>query len=55
MLKFVKEHKLFSGIFILSAIIRFLPAFSYQFSYDELCGLRNSIYPNWQQVIEFMV
>lgn len=55
MVKFIKEHKLFSGIFILAVVIRFLPAFSYQFSYDELCGLRNTIYPNWQQMIDFGV
>lgn len=55
MLRFIKENKAFAVIFLLAVIIRFLPVFRYQYSYDELCGLRNSIYANWHDMIEYGV
>ncbi len=55
MLKFIKDNKEFTVIFLVAAIIRFIPAFDYQYSYDELCGLRNSIYTNWHDLIEYGV
>jgi len=55
MLKFIKDNKEFCFIFLVAAIIRFIPAFDYQYSYDELCGLRNSIYTNWHDLIEYGV
>lgn len=55
MIKFIKENKEFTVIFLVAAIIRFIPAFDYQYSYDELCGLRNSIYTNWHDLIEYGV
>lgn len=54
-MKFLKENKEFAIIFLLAVIIRFIPAFRYQYSYDELCGLRNSIYTNWHDLIEYGV
>lgn len=55
MLKFIKDNKEFTVVFLVAAIIRFIPAFDYQYSYDELCGLRNSIYTNWHDLIEYGV
>lgn len=55
MVKFIKGHKEFAVIFLVAFIIRFLPALRYQYSYDELCGLRNSIYANWHDLIEYGV
>ena len=55
MLKFIKENKEFTLLFLLAVILRFLPAFRYQYSYDELCGLRNSIYANWHDLISYGV
>lgn len=55
MLKFIKENKEFTVIFLVAVILRFLPVFRYQYSYDELCGLRNSIYGNWHDLIEYGV
>lgn len=55
MLKFIKENKEFVIIFLVAAILRFLPAFRYEYSYDELCGLRNSIYANWHDLMEYGV
>lgn len=55
MIKFIKDNKEFAVIFLIAALIRFLPAFRYQYSYDELCGLRNSIYENWHDLINYGV
>ncbi len=55
MIKFIKENKEFAFIFLVAVVIRFIPAFNYQYSYDELCGLRNSIYANWHDLIEYGV
>jgi len=55
MLKFIKDNKGFAIIFLVALILRFLPAFRYQYSYDELCGLRNSIYANWHDLIDYGV
>ncbi len=55
MIKFIKENKEFAAIFLVAMILRFLPVFRYQYSYDELCGLRNSIYANWHDLIEYGV
>ncbi len=55
MIKFIKENKTFTVIFLLASLIRFLPAFRYEYSYDELCGLRNSIYTNWHDLIDYGV
>jgi 4-amino-4-deoxy-L-arabinose transferase-like glycosyltransferase len=55
MIKFIKENKEFAVIFSMALILRFLPVFRYQYSYDELCGLRNSIYANWHDLIEYGV
>jgi hypothetical protein len=54
-IKFIKENKEFTVIFLAAVILRFLPVFRYQYSYDELCGLRNSIYTNWHDLIEYGV
>lgn len=55
MVKIAKEHSAFIVVFLVAAVIRFIPLFSYQYSYDELCGLRNSIYPTWQQMVDYGV
>lgn len=52
---FIRENKTFSILFLIAVIIRFVPLFSYQYSYDELCGLRNSVYPSWRQMIDYGV
>jgi 4-amino-4-deoxy-L-arabinose transferase-like glycosyltransferase len=52
MLQFIKENKAFTAIFVLGAIIRIIPIGQYQFSYDELCGLRNTTFSNWHDFIE---
>lgn len=55
MTKFIKENKEFAILFLIAILIRFLPAVRYQYSYDELCGIRNSIYANWHDLIEYGV
>jgi hypothetical protein len=55
MIKFIKENKEFAIIFVAAVLLRFLPLFRYQYSYDELCGLRNSIYTNWHDLIAYGV
>lgn len=55
MLAFIRQNKLFTVIFVIAAIIRFIPLGNYHLSYDELCGLRNSIYPTWKQMIDYGV
>jgi hypothetical protein len=54
-LQFIRDNKGFTFIFLLAAIIRFIPAFEYQFSYDELCGIRNSLFDNWNDMVKLGV
>ena len=51
MIKFIKENKAFAIIFLVAAIIRFIPAFDYQFSFDELSALSRTIYSNWYDLV----
>jgi hypothetical protein len=51
-LKFLKEHILFIGILGLSVVLRFLPLFDYQFTYDELSGLERTQFDSFSEVIE---
>lgn len=55
MIEFFKENKAFVIIFIVAAITRLIPLNQYQFNYDELCGIRNSVFPSWQQIIDYGV
>jgi hypothetical protein len=54
-LNFIKDHRVFSVMFLLAAIVRFIPAFEYQFSYDELCGIRNSLFQSWKDMVDLGV
>jgi hypothetical protein len=51
-LKFLKEHILFILIFLLCAVLRFIPLFDYQFTYDELAGLDRTQFDSFSDVIE---
>jgi hypothetical protein len=55
MINFFREHRAFVMVLLGATVIRFLPAFRYQFSYDELCGLRNSLFGNWHDTIIYGV
>jgi hypothetical protein len=50
--KFLKEHSAFIGVFLVSAILRFIPLFDYQFTYDELSGMERTQFSSFSEVIE---
>lgn len=54
-MSFIRNNKGFCVFFLLAVIIRFIPAFSYQFSYDELCGIRNSLFHSWHDMVHLGV
>lgn len=39
----------------MAVVIRFIPIMRYQFSYDELCGLRNSLFSTWHDMVNYGV
>ncbi|PBQ33059.1 hypothetical protein CNR22_15155 [Sphingobacteriaceae bacterium] len=50
--KFLKEHSLFLCILFVCAVLRFIPLFDYQFTYDELSGLERTQFSSFSEVIE---
>jgi hypothetical protein len=51
-MKVLKEHALFIFVFISCALLRFIPLFDYQFTYDELSGLTRTQFTSFTEVIE---
>lgn len=51
MLSFLRNNKEFSVLLVGAAIIRFIPLFDYQFSYDELSALSRTTYANWHDLV----
>lgn len=51
-LNFFKEHTLFLLILTVSALLRFLPLFEYQFTLDELSGLNRTRFDSFSELIE---
>lgn len=51
-MKFLKEHSLFLCILLVCAVLRFIPLFNYQFTYDELSGLERTQFSSFSEVIE---
>lgn len=52
-MKFFKEHKWFSIILLMAAIIRLIPLGEYQFSFDELSALNRTTYANWHDLVMY--
>ncbi len=51
-MKFIKEHSLFSIIFLVTAILRLFFLFDYQFTYDELSGLERTQFTSFADLID---
>lgn len=50
-MKFIKENKAFIAILSLAALIRLIPIFNYQYSFDELSALSRTTYGNWHDLV----
>lgn len=50
---FFRNNKELSIILLGAAIIRFIPLFNYQFSYDELSALSRTTYANWHDLVMY--
>ena len=50
--KLLKEHSIFLLIFLLCAVLRFIPLFDYQFTYDELSGMERTQFHSFSEVME---
>ena len=48
----LKEHGVFIGILLLSTVLRFIPLFDYEFTYDELSGLDRTQFPDLSNLLE---
>lgn len=48
----LKQHGFFILVFISSTLLRFLPLFDYQFTYDELSGLDRTQFSTYAEVLE---
>jgi len=51
-MKFLKEHSLFVIILSVCTVLRFLPLFEYQFTFDELSGLERTQFSTFSELIE---
>ncbi len=51
-MKFIKEHSVFLFILISANVLRFLPLFEYQFTFDELSGLDRTQFSSFSELIE---
>jgi len=51
--EFLRNNKEFIILLIAAAIIRFIPLFDYQFSYDELSALSRTTYANWHDLVMY--
>jgi hypothetical protein len=51
-LKFIKEHSVFLFILISASVLRFLPLFNYQFTFDELSGLDRTQFSSFSELME---
>jgi hypothetical protein len=49
--KFLKEHSLFILVLLTCAVLRLLPLFDYQFTYDELSGMERTQFNSFSEVI----
>ncbi|WP_317899923.1 glycosyltransferase family 39 protein [Aurantibacillus circumpalustris] len=50
--KLLKEHSLFICVLLACTLLRFLPLFDYQYTYDELSGLERTQFNSFSEVIE---
>lgn len=50
--RFLKEHTAFICILLTCALLRFLPLFDYQFTYDELSGMERTQFGSFGEVME---
>lgn len=48
----IKEHKAFLVILLSSCVLRFIPLFDYQFTFDELSGLDRTQFDSFGELIE---
>ncbi len=51
-MKLLKEHAWFVAVFSVCVLLRFLPLFEYQFTYDELSGLTRTQFDSFSEVME---
>ncbi len=51
-MKFIKEHIVFVAILSVCIILRLIPLFDYQFTYDELSGLHRTQFSSFGELIE---
>ncbi|HQQ93643.1 MAG TPA: glycosyltransferase family 39 protein [Bacteroidia bacterium] len=51
-MKSLREHRLFVLVFLLCAILRFIPLFDYQFTLDELSGLCRTDFDSFSDLLE---
>ena len=47
-----REHGMFACMLVVTALLRFLPLFDYQFTYDELSGLDRTRFNSFSDLIE---
>jgi hypothetical protein len=52
MSKFLKTHTWFFVVFVVCAVLRFIPLFQYQFTLDELSGLSRTTFDSFSELIE---
>lgn len=50
---FFKHNKEFSVILLCALVIRLIPLFDYQYSYDELSALSRTSYANWHDLVMY--
>lgn len=48
----IRQHAAFLFIFLLSAVLRFIPLFDYQFTFDELSGLDRTQFGSFSELME---
>lgn len=51
-MKWIKEHSVFLALLLVCAVLRLLPLFSYQFTYDELSGLERTRFDSFAELME---
>ncbi len=50
-MKLIKEHTFFIVVFISCALLRLIPLFHYQFTYDEISGLERTQFDSFNELI----
>ncbi len=51
-MRFIKEHIVFTGVFLLCLLLRAFPLFDYQFTFDELSGLDRTQFDSFSEVMD---